>query len=257
MERTIKLVVAYDGTDFHGWQRQDGVRTVQAELEAVLRRVLRHPLSVAGSSRTDAGVHARGQVAVVRTTATIPTPNLARAVGHHVPPDMAIVSAREVAEGFHPSRDAVGKHYCYRIYNAVARPVIDLVQRYAWHVWYPLDVARMQQAAAAMVGTHDFTSFATQGSPRATMVRTVWRVDIRQRGAEVQIDVRGDGFLYNQIRIMVGVLYEVGRGHWEPERVPAIIAARDRRQASLTAPPHGLRLERVYYDPAEIDDGTA
>ncbi|MCK4341321.1 MAG: tRNA pseudouridine(38-40) synthase TruA [Phycisphaerae bacterium] len=250
MERNIKLVLAYDGTDFHGWQSQAGVRTVQAEVEAVLRRVLRHPLHVQGASRTDAGVHARGQVASVLTTSPIPVENLLRAVGHHLPPDVALVHVAEAEPEFHPSLDALGKLYRYRIFNAVRRPVEVLAGRFAWHVWYPLDLDRMRAAAARLVGTHDFAAFASQGSPRASTVRTVRRIGIRRRVDEVLIDVEGDGFLYNQVRNMVGTLYEVGRGRWPPERIGEILASRSRNQAGLTAPPHGLCLQWVRYGPA-------
>lgn len=247
MERNIKLVLAYDGTEFHGWQRQAGVRTVQQEVEDVLRRVLRHPLHVLGASRTDAGVHARGQVAAVVTTASIPVENLGRAIGHRLPPDVALVSAATAAAEFHPSRDAYGKLYRYRIFNAVRRPVEVLAARYAWHVWYPLDLDAMRAAAAELIGRHDFAAFASQGSPRATTIRTVWRIGIRRCAYEVLIDVEGDGFLYNQVRNMVGTLVEVGRGHWLPERVQAILAGCDRSQAGPTAPPHGLCLQWVRY----------
>lgn len=258
MERKIKLVLAYDGTDFHGWQAQDGVRTVQRDVEDVLRRVLRHPLHVDGASRTDAGVHARGQVAVVRTVSPIPVENMSRAVGHHLPKDVALVRATTVSLGFHPSRDALGKLYRYRIYNAARRPAADLVHRYTWHVWYPLDLQRLRAAAANMVGRRDFAAFASQGSPRATTVRTVSRIGVRRVGPEVLIDVEGDGFLYNQVRNMVGTLVEVGRGHWQPEFVRDIIASGDRSNAGPTAPPQGLCLEWVRYDRKEqFDDGAS
>jgi tRNA pseudouridine38-40 synthase len=247
MERTLKLVLAYDGTDFHGWQRQAGVRTVQQELEGVLRRVLRHPLSVAGASRTDAGVHARGQVARVVTSAPIPVHNLWRAVRHHLPADVALVHASVAAPEFQPARDALGKLYRYRIFNAPQRPVEELAGRYAWHMWFPLDLDRLRAAAAGLVGTHDFAAFASQGSPRASTVRTVSRIGIRRCVHQVLIDVEGDGFLYNQVRNMVGTLVEVGRGHWAPERIGEILASGDRRLAGPTAPAHGLCLQWVRY----------
>ena len=251
MERNIKLVLAYDGTDFHGWQRQADVRTVQEEVEKTLMRILRHPLHVKGASRTDAGVHARGQVANVRTTATIPVPNLLRAIGHHLPPDIALVHVEQVSASFHSALCAVGKLYRYRIFNAESRPVERFVNRNAWHVWYPLDLERLRAGGAEMVGEHDFAGFASQGSPRATTVRTVSRVGVRRRGPEVLIDVEGTGFLYNQVRNMVGTLFEIGRGRWEPSRVRAILDSGDRGLAGLTAPAHGLCLQWVRYDPAE------
>jgi tRNA pseudouridine38-40 synthase len=250
MERKIKLVLAYDGTDFHGWQRQAGVRTVQQELEDVLRRLLRHPLDVDGASRTDAGVHARGQVAAVRTTAPIPVENFTRAAGDRLPADMALLQVSLAAPDFHPSREARGKLYRYRIFNTEQRPVAELASRYAWHVHYPLDLDRLRAGAAYLVGTHDFAGFASQGSPRASTTRTIYRVGICRQLHEVLIDVEGDGFLYNQVRNMVGTLVEIGRGRWPPERVPEVLIARDRRLAGPTAPPHGLCLQWVRYGPA-------
>lgn len=255
-ERNIKLVLAYDGTDFHGWQRQPGVRTVQETLEDVLRRILRHPLHVNGASRTDAGVHARGQVACVHTTTPIPIANLRLAIGHHLPDDMGLVAADECPPTFHPARDACAKHYRYRVFNSTHRPVEQLAQRYTWHVWYTLDVGRLRAAAAELVGTHDFAGFATQGSPRETTVRTIHQVDIEQVGPEIHINVVGGGFLYNQVRNMVGTLIEIGRGHWPPARIGEILAARDRRLAGPTAPPQGLCLEWVCYDDRSRANGA-
>jgi tRNA pseudouridine38-40 synthase len=239
--------LAYDGTEFHGWQRQDGVRTAQDEVENVLRRLLRHPLHVKGASRTDSGVHARGQVATVMTTSSIPIENVARAVAHHLPADMALIHAEEVAPTFHPSLDATGKLYRYRVHSAVGRPTETMAQRFAWHVWYPLNLDGMRAAGALMTGTHDFAAFASQGSPRETTIRTVKRVEISRRGFEVRIDVEGDGFLYNQVRNMVGTLIEVGRGRWAPGRVADIIVSRDRSEAAQTAPAHGLCLQWIRY----------
>jgi len=251
MERNIKLVLAYDGTGFHGWQRQTELRTVQQELEDVLRQVLRHPLHVKGASRTDAGVHARGQVASVATSSAIPVENICRAVGHRLPADMALRDAQECRRGFHPSLDALGKLYRFRVFNSAHRPVEELAHRFVWHVWYPLDLERMRAAAAKLVGRHDFAGFASQGSPRQTTVRTVRRIGIRRGGYEVLFDIEGDGFLYNQVRNMVGTLVEVGRGRWLPERVCEILASRDRGLAGPTAPPHGLCLEWVRYGPTK------
>lgn len=258
MERNIRLVLAYDGTGFHGWQRQEGVRTVQADLEDVLRRVLRHPLHATGASRTDAGVHALGQVASVMTTTAIPVKNLARAIGHHLPRDVALLHTALADPAFHPSLDATSKLYRYRIYNAHTRPTQRLLEQHAWHVWYTLDIDVMRAAAAALVGTHDFAAFASQGSPRESTVRTLRRIQIDRRGFEVRIDVEGDGFLYHQVRNMVGTLIEIGRGRWKPARMAQILASRDRREAGQTAPPQGLCLRWVRYERAwRTGDGAA
>lgn len=249
MERNFRLVLAYDGTDFHGWQRQAGVRTVQAEVENVLRRLLRSPVDLAGASRTDAGVHARGQVASVRTAAPFPVERLRPALAARLPPDIALLHAAEVPLEFHARRAARSKLYRYRIFDGPARPAGLLAQRYTWHVRFPLDPDRMRAAAAAFVGRHDFAALAGAGCPRTTTVRTVSRVEIRRRAREIVIDVEGDGFLYHQVRNMVGTLVEVGRGHWDPQRVPEILAAGDRTLAGPTAPPQGLCLQWVRYDP--------
>lgn len=241
------MILAYDGTAFHGWQRQDGVRTVQADVEEVLRPILRHPLTVLGASRTDTGVHARGQVAAVRTTVEIPVENLARAIAHHLPPDVALVHLAEAPPSFHPSRDARGKLYRYRIWNRRRRAVEQMHDRFCWHVWFPLDLDKLRAAAALLVGRHDFAGFASQGSPRETTVRTITHVEIQPRYEELMVDVAGDGFLYHQVRNIVGTLFEIGRGHWPVERVSEILATGDRRLAGPTAPAHGLCLQWVRY----------
>lgn len=247
MERNLKMLVAYDGTEFHGWQRQADVRTVQEELEIALRQVLKHPLHVDGASRTDSGVHARGQVASVRTTSVVPTLNVLRAVNHRLPADVTILHIREMPPRFHPSKAAERKLYRYRIHNGRDYPVGHHTQRYVWHVYFPLDEAALRAAAGRLRGTHDFVSFESSGNPRENTVRTISRFEVRRVGAELWIDVVGNGFLYNQVRNMVGTLVEIGRGHWSPERMDAILAARDRSAAGPTAPPQGLCLQWVQY----------
>ncbi len=254
MRRKLRLTIAYDGTDFHGWQRQPGLRTVQGELEAVVWRVVRHPADVVGASRTDAGVHARGQCAQLVTDSAIPDENLLRAINHRLPADLTIVRITRVRDDFDAIRSAVGKLYRYRIYNTPRSPVVDLVQRCTWHVPFRLDIAAMRAAAAGLVGRHDFSSFASAGCTRENKIRSVHEVSIRLSGPEISIDVAGDGFLYNQVRNMVGTLVEVGRGHWGPGRVAEILAGRDRRLAGPTAPPQGLCLEQVWY-PASVETG--
>ncbi len=248
MWRNIRLLIAYDGTDFHGWQQQPGMRTVQESIEQALRRVVHHQVAVLGAGRTDAGVHAAGQVANFETTSTMPCENLKKAIGGRLPKDISVGAADEVPLGFRSTSDAVSKLYRYRIYNAAHRPVDELAQRYTYHFWHPLEVSRMRAAAAYLLGTHDFAAFATQGSERQTTVRTVLGIDIYHRYNELRIDVEGTGFLYNQVRNMVGTLIEVGRGHWPVERVPGILASRDRCQAGPTAPARGLCMQWVRYD---------
>lgn len=247
--RKLKLVLAYDGTDFHGWQRQAGMRTVQGEIEAVMARYLGFAVEVVGASRTDAGVHARGQVAHVEIDSPIPNDNLRRILAEHLPSDIGLWRLEEVPPTFDAIRDARWKRYRYRIFNARLRPVTRMLHRRAWHVWFPLDVGRMQSASSALVGTHDFAGYASQGSPRTTTVRTIRRVYVRRRGELVVVDVEGDGFLYNQVRNMVGTLHEIGRGHWDPDRAALVLATRDRQDAGPPAPACGLSLEWIRYDP--------
>jgi len=257
MERNLKLTIAYDGTDFHGWQRQPDVRTVQQVLQDVAKRVIRHPLEIVGASRTDAGVHALGQVAHLHTNASIPAKNLRRAIAHRLPGDVTLVQVAEVPLAFHATRQARTKLYRYRIHNDIRRPVEWHAARHAWHVWWPLDIERLRAGAALMEGKHDFVGFASAGCQRRTTVRTVHRVHVRRDFAGVLIDVEGDGFLYNQVRNMVGTLVEVGRGHWSPKRVAEILTSGDRRQAGPTAPAHGLCLQWIKYAPdRRLVDGT-
>lgn len=251
MERNIRLMIAYDGTDFHGWQRQPGQRTVQETITQTAMRVARHPIKLQGSGRTDAGVHARGQVANFVTTCALPVENLRRAMQSRLPDDVSIRWADEVHRDFDASQSAESKLYRYRIHCGRDRPVDRKSQRYAYHCWMPLDLARMQAAAGSFLGEHDYSAFAGAGCVRESYVRRVLRCDIHQHFDEVRIDVEGTGFLYNQVRIMVGTLIEIGRGHWEPQRVTEILASRDRRCAGPTAPAHGLCLEWVRY-PAQL-----
>ena len=251
MARTVYLRIAYDGTDFHGWQRQPELRTVQGVIEQAVRRVVRHQVELVGSGRTDAGVHAAGQVASFVTTCELPAPRLRYAIGARLPKDVSVIALREVHPDFHATFSATGKLYRYRIFNARHRPVEQLAQRYTYHFWQPVELARIQAAARYFIGKMDFSAMASKGPERTTMVRTVLRCEAIRRHAEIVIDVEGKGFLYNQVRNMVGTLLEVGRGRWEPGHVAQILAGRDRQQAGPTVPARGLSLKWVRY-PAEL-----
>lgn len=248
MLRNLKLVLAYDGTEFHGWQFQPGMRTVQECLEQALRRTVRHRVGVVGCSRTDSGVHAAGYVANFATSSPISPLAVFRSVGSRLPKDMTLVDLREVPLTFHATRSAIGKLYRYRIHNEHGRPVEQFSQNHSYHVWEPLDIDRMREAAANWVGEHDFTSFASSGNERQSNVRRIMSMDIHRHGREIRIDVEGDGFLYKQVRNMVGTLFEVGRGRWTPEDAKRILEARDRNEAGPTAPARGLCLRWVRYD---------
>lgn len=249
-ERNIQLVISYDGTDFHGWQTQHNLRTVQEEIEQIACRVMRHPVNLIASGRTDAGVHAAGQVANFKTTSPIPAQKIQYAIGVRTPHDISLIRAREVPHGFHSTVSAVSKMYRYRIHNSRRRPVRQFDQRYVNHYWHPLDVERMRAGAARFVGTHDFKALAsTRGAERPTYVRTIFSMEVYRRFETIIIDTCGGGFLYNQVRNMVGTLLEVGRGHWAPERIDDIMASRDRNTAGPTAAARGLCLQWVRYPP--------
>ena len=247
MERNLKLLLAYDGTDFHGWQTQPGLRTVQTVVEQAIRRVVRHQVQLIASGRTDAGVHAAGQVANFHTTCAIPADRLCRAIGSRLPKDVSLEAVSEVAGEFHATRSAVSKLYCYRIHAASHRPVSQLAQRQTYHFWQPLDVERTRAAAMHFLGEQDFAAMATKGAERETTVRTVLRCEVERFWDEIRISVEGTGFLYNQVRNMVGTLIEVGRGHWAPLRVAEILAGGSRQAAGPTAPARGLSLRWVRY----------
>ncbi|NLX12306.1 MAG: tRNA pseudouridine(38-40) synthase TruA [Phycisphaerales bacterium] len=249
MLRNIRLVIAYDGTEYHGWQKQPGWSTVQEMVERAARRVARHQVTITGAGRTDAGVHAAGQVANFLTTSVMPCEKLRHAIGSRLPKDISVISADEVALEFRATRDALSKLYRYVIFHGAHRPVEQHRQRFVYHFWNPLDVERMNAGARYFIGQHDFAAYASKGSPRESTVRTVLRAEVSTCYNEIRIDVVGTGFLYHQVRNMVGTLIEVGRGHWPVERVGEILASKDRSNAGPTAPARGLSLQWVCYPP--------
>ena len=244
------MTVAYDGSDFHGWQKQTApggeLRTVCGVLEATLIRVLRQPIRLWGASRTDAGVHARGQVAAFDATPRIPLERMGRAINSRLPEDIDVLEVAEAEADFDPIQHAVCKQYRYRIFNTARRPLE--LRRYVWHCWDELDTAAMADAAGRLVGTHDFAGFAQAHHGRSSTVRTIFDCHVETALPEVHIVVVGDGFLYNMVRIIAGTLAEVGRGRLGPEAVDAALSSGDRRQAGPTLPPQGLWLEWIRYD---------
>ena len=249
--RTFKLTVAYDGTRYAGWQRQDGADTVQERLEAALAEIEGHALTVLGAGRTDAGVHALGQVASVAISHPIPASSLLRALNAKLPRDVRVPEVREVSSDFHARFSATRKHYRYRIdRGAVANP---LDRRYAWHVPETLDLGAMTRAGAALVGRHDFAAFqsAANDAPEASTIRTLFdlRVDAA-RESVVTIEVVGDGFLRHMVRAIAGTLVEVGLGRRSEGDMLRVLASRNRSRAGPTAPAHGLLLVSVHYSDA-------
>jgi len=249
VERTIALWVAYDGTEFHGWQNQLDLRTVQSVMEDTLRRVVRHPVNLLGSGRTDAGVHAAGHVSSFVTTCGLDAQRLHHSIGSRLPKDMSLIALKDVHPLFHATRSAISKLYRYRIHNTPSRPVEHFTQRYTYHFWRPLDVENMQAGGRYFIGEQDFAAMAAKGGHRETTVRKVLRCDIERQGDEIRIDVEGTGFLYKQVRTMVGTLVNVGRGYWEPDRVGEILKSANRANAGPTVPAHGLCLQWVRYPP--------
>jgi len=253
-----KLTIAYRGTRYHGWQRQavqasykgemppvgEGIPTIQEILSRTLGAVVGHTINLVGSSRTDTGVHAKGQVAHFDTTSTqIPPDGLRRAANARLPDDILIRTIEPAPPTFHAIRSTRCKRYQYAIWNGPDRPVFgpDMV----FHRWQPIDLDAMRAGAAALVGEHDFASFAKPGHGRDSTVRTVLACEVSARGHHIVIGVTGTGFLWNMVRIIAGTLVEVGLGRFRAEDVPAMLVARDRRAAGATAPAQGLFLQWV------------
>ncbi len=246
---TFKLTIAYDGTKFSGWQFQPNCRTVQGAVQTAWEQITGEAVQVSATSRTDAGVHALGQVVGVNSETHLTADQLYRALNAKLPEDVVLVTIEEVAAGFHATRDARGKRYRYRIHNERTRPLFD--RNFVWHVPQLLDADKMQRAGQALVGTHDFLSFQAAGSQRESTVRTITAIEVRcgagDLASRVEIDVAGDGFLYNMVRIIAGSIVDVGVGRRDEIWLAEVLAARDRRVAGRTAPPEGLCLLHVYY----------
>ncbi len=246
---TYLLTIAYEGTRFHGWQQQEGFRTVQQELVRAFAAIDCPGLHVEGAGRTDAGVHAVGQCAHVVMPRAFAPERLLLALNTNLPDDVAVQAVRAAPDGFHARFHARGKRYVYRCLTAAVRPAIGR-GLYHW-VRRPVDLAAMRAAAACLAGRHDFASFATNpGYPRRRgTVRTLQHVHLVPHGGGFDLAVQGGGFLYNMVRNVMGSLLEVGYGNHPPGWIADVLAARDRRRAGPTAPPQGLYLVRVLYAP--------
>jgi len=264
MPRT-RLVVAYDGTDFHGWQRQEPpgrepLRTVQGVLNEAVVEVIRLPTEVVGASRTDAGVHALGQVAAFSAPHKVPLDKLPMALNARLPTDVRVLSAAPAPDDFDPISWASAKCYRYSIVHGArdADAALMFERRTVWQTWHDLDVPRMQAAAAHLAGTHDFAAFAHAAHARQTTVRTLHGCAVWQpRPGRVVVEVAGKGFLYNMVRIIAGTLVEVGRGALDPASVAHALREPSRELTGPTLPPQGLRLEWVAYDGLDVANGEA
>jgi tRNA pseudouridine38-40 synthase len=243
--RNIKLVVSYDGTDFSGWQTQPGFRTVQETLEQAITALTSERINVNASGRTDAGVHAVGQVVNFYSNTRHSPEVLVRAINAHLPSDVVVREAVDVPQAFDANRDAQAKLYRYVIHDA--RVTDPFLRRYCFHTNHPLDVAAMQRSTEPLVGRHDFRSFETDWPNRMSSVRNIAHLAVNRAGDWIWLDVEADGFLYNMVRAIAGTLINVGRGFWPEARVRQILEAQDRRVAGPTAPARGLFLMGVRY----------
>lgn len=243
--KRIMLTVAYDGTNYHGWQRQPNGETIESVLNRCLSGLLQEETEVIGASRTDSGVHALCNIAVFDTNTNIPPEKLAYALNARLPADIKIQGSKEVDASFHPRHCDSRKTYEYRIYNAeFPMPTQRL---YAHFSYTPFDVERMQEAAGYFVGTHDFKSFCSVDTQAENTVRQIECVEVNKTGDLIVIRVAGRGFLYNMVRIMAGTLMEVGRGNLEPQEIKSILEAKDRSTAGPTAPACGLTLMKYEF----------
>ncbi len=239
---TYKLKLAYDGTDFSGWQAQPGQRTVQGVLQEAWHEITGETVRVTATSRTDAGVHAYGQIVGVTTESQLVPDRLLGGLNAKLPADVVLRSVEPAYDGFHATHDAICKRYRYRIHNGRQRPLME--RRYVWHVVQNLDTQAMQLAAQHWVGKHDFASFQSTGSPRESTVRSITAIDVvrGKRPEQIEIEVEGDGFLYNMVRNIVGTLIQVGTRKHDPAWAAEVLNAQDRCAAGQTAPAHGLVL---------------
>lgn len=243
--RNIKLTIEYDGTNYAGWQRQNNALTVQQRLEEAIEEATGTKSEVIGSSRTDAGVHAKGFVANFKTISSIPDSRFREALNNKLPEDIVILNSEEVNAEFHARYSSIGKQYSYTILNRPQPAAID--RNYVYHYKRLLNFEAMQSACIHFVGKHDFSAFRSTGSSVKTSVRTVKSALIKKDNDKIIFFVEADGFLYNMVRIMSGTLIEVGIGKISPEEIVEIIKSKDRNKAGKTVPASGLTLERVYY----------
>ena len=250
-----KLLVAYDGSEFHGWQKQEppdapALRTVQGVMHDALQRLFKQPINLVGASRTDSGVHARGQVAHFEAVSRVPVERMAMAINSRLPEDIEVRRAEAVGPGFDSIRGAVTKQYTYTIHNVDQRPLG--LRHLVYHYRHPLDAGLMNDAARRLVGEYDFEGFSAAGHGRESTVRTIHRCVVEREGGQVVITVEGNGFLWNMVRIIAGTLLEVGRGRFQPDHIDEILRTADRQLAGPTLPPQGLCLEWIKHGKAGI-----
>ena len=243
--RNIKLTIAYDGSEYHGWQIQPREKTIQGEVTQAISKLVGSEIQVFGASRTDAGVSALGQTALIQIDSPIPTENLAKAITDKLPVDIAVTKATEVPKGFDVIGAVKSKLYRYTIFTGQNRPVLQI--RHCWHLPTKLDITAMAKAVKLLIGKKNFKSFASAADQRESSVRTIFRCDVTCDSGCVYIETQGDGFLYNMVRNIVGTLVEVGVKRMKPEKIEQILQAKDRTAAGPIAPAEGLCLIWIKY----------
>lgn len=248
----IKMIIEYDGSNYHGFQRQNNAHTIQAEIEQQIHRLTGENVTLASSGRTDAGVHARGQVIAFDTFSTIPPVRWTPALNTFLPEDIRVLESTEASPDFHPQFQALSKRYAYFLYRQKEGAVFH--RHYAYCLTESLDTDAMNKACAHIIGRKNFLAFCARGSTSKTFERTVKVCELSQQGSFLRLDIEADGFLYNMVRIIMGTLLQVGRGKIAPLEVAEILSSRDRTRAGPTVPPQGLYLLSVRYplDTGEI-----
>ena len=239
----LAFKIEYDGTNFLGWQIQSQGRTVQSVLEEAIRTILRTETRVTAAGRTDAGVHASGQVVHFKTTLDVNINKLKKSLNGVLPPDLRILDGMEVSQDFHARFSALGRRYIYRI---IRRPSA-IHRHFAWHVTYPLDLEALRNSCKALIGQHDFTSFCQASSITDGSNCEIRKLDWVEMGDELRLQVEANRFLHHMVRTIVGTAVDIGRGHRSPEAMTEILSAKDRKIAGINAPPHGLCLESILY----------
>ena len=243
--RRIRLIVSYDGTNYCGWQIQENAVTVEGTLTDALRKWLKEDIEIIGASRTDSGGHAYGNIAVFDTNSRIPAEKFAIGLNHYLPEDIRVQKSDEVESDYHPRYRNTEKTYEYTILNTKIN--LPTYSRYSYHVYHPLDFEAMKEAAALLVGEHDFKSFCENKHMKKSTVRTIYEISFSFENGILTIDFFGNGFLYHMVRILTGTLLEVGTHEKNPKETDTILQAKDRLSAGFTAPPQGLFLVEVFY----------
>lgn len=243
--KRVMLIVAYDGTNYHGWQMQPNAVTIEQILNEKLSELLKEDIQVIGASRTDAGVHAEGNVAVFDTNTSIPGEKISYALNHLLPEDIVIQESFEVEPDFHPRKCDSIKTYQYRILNRNFN--LPVKGRNAYHFYRKLDLDKMRKAAAYFVGKHDFKNFCSSHTQAKSTIRIIYSFDIEEEDEEIVLTVSGNGFLYNMVRMLTGTLLDVGTGRMSPDKIPELLAAKERVHSPNTAPARGLTLLDIEY----------